>query len=392
MKNIISNLKNLHKASQKITSILDKDKLFNTICRQFAYIAHSKYVLFFSFENYQWNLLTTNAIKNKKTEDALRKVSNILIPEIEKTKKEIIINDTADNKKIKSLFEKDNFPGFIKNIFALPVFAQKNLTGVIISINNKLNEIDAKTNYYLFETLSNQISIALKNIFMIEKEIKDKELSTIGKMAYTILHDINNPLTTIRSCADLMRMEGNKEMQRYAEHISSEFNRIMDMISDLTEFIKKGSSRLNLSPQKLSSIIRDYCRKEKKVFLENKIRMELKLNYNESIRVDKNKIIRIFQNLLSNSKDAMARNGKITITTQKNGNFVEIVVSDTGRGMNKKTKENIFEPFYTNKRKSGLGLGMYIVKQLIQQHNGTIEVESAVRKGTTFTIKLPLDL
>ncbi len=227
---------------------------------------------------------------------------------------------------------------------------------------------------------------------MIEKEIKDKELSTIGKMAYTILHDINNPLTIIKNCTDLMRMEGDKEMLGYAGRISSEFDRIMDMISDLVEFIKKGSSRLNLSPQKLSNIIRDYCKKEKKVFLENKIRIELKLNYNESIRVDKNKIIRIFQNLLNNSKDAVARNGKITITTQKNDNFAEIIVSDTGKGMNKKTKENIFEPFFTGKRKSGLGLGMYIVKQLIQQHNGTIEVESAVRKGTTFTIKLPLNL
>ena len=393
LKNIISDLKKLHKASQKLTSILDRDKLFKEIYKQYSNITHSRYVLFFPFDNNQWNLINANAIKNKEIKDALIKVSNILISEIEKTKKEIIINDPVNDKRIKSLFKKDSLGKFIKNIFAIPLIVHENLAGVIIIVNNKEGKIDSNSNYYLFETLSNQISIVLKNISMIEEKIKDKELSTIGEMTYTIIHDINNPLTIIKSCAELIKMEGNKEMQEYAEGILSEFDRLMVMIAELVEFIKKGSSKLNLSKHKLSSIITDHCRRIRKSFSDKNIGIDLKLDYSGFLTIDKNKFLRILQNLLCNARNAVGENGKITILTKENDNFAEIIVNDTGKGMSKKTKESIFEPFFTKRQKTGLGLGlgMYIVKQLVSQHNGTIEIDSRINKGTTFTIKLPLN-
>ena len=164
----------------------------------------------------------------------------------------------------------------------------------------------------------------------------------------------------------------------------------MDMLDELIIFMKKGSEKLNLSGQKLSNIITDHCKKTGKEFLKNKIMINLRLSYNGSIMIDKNKFIRVLQNLLNNAIDAIKKNGKIIITTKKNNNYVNIQISDTGKGMNKETEEKIFEPFFSGKKKRGFGLGMYIAKQIVSQHNGIIKIVSTTNKGTTFSIKLPL--
>jgi signal transduction histidine kinase len=97
----------------------------------------------------------------------------------------------------------------------------------------------------------------------------------------------------------------------------------------------------------------------------------------------------VFYNIASNARDAMPQGGSLTVTTIEENDCVRIDFTDTGTGMPEEVKKRIFEPFMTYGKKHGTGLGMSIVKKVIDDHNGKIEINSVMGKGTTITIYLP---
>jgi signal transduction histidine kinase len=100
----------------------------------------------------------------------------------------------------------------------------------------------------------------------------------------------------------------------------------------------------------------------------------------------------VFINLIINAAEAMNGNGRLTLTTwlEADGEFVEVIFSDTGHGITEQDMERIFDPFFTTKEAGyGTGLGLAISYGIIKEHEGTIEVESEVGKGATFTVRLP---
>jgi signal transduction histidine kinase len=115
------------------------------------------------------------------------------------------------------------------------------------------------------------------------------------------------------------------------------------------------------------------------------------------IKGDSGKIEQVILNLIMNAKDAMPEGGRITITTRnvvppeaRIGEYISITIADTGIGMEQELIEHIFDPFFTTKGSKGTGLGLKIVKQIIEDHGGWIEVFSELNKGTTFKIFLPV--
>jgi signal transduction histidine kinase len=108
-------------------------------------------------------------------------------------------------------------------------------------------------------------------------------------------------------------------------------------------------------------------------------------------KADPMQLQQVFMNILINAADAMRDGGTLTVRTgfEVSEEAIEITISDTGKGMDREQMENIFQPFFTTKPK-GTGLGLPITKRLIEQHGGSLRVESAVGKGTTFTITLPV--
>jgi signal transduction histidine kinase len=107
------------------------------------------------------------------------------------------------------------------------------------------------------------------------------------------------------------------------------------------------------------------------------------------IRVDKKEMERVFLNLALNALAAMPQGGNLTISTRVITESVEIRVRDSGCGIPKKYQDRIFDPFFTIKEQ-GTGLGLSISHRIIEEHKGTMDVESKVGKGTTFTIRLPI--
>ena len=107
--------------------------------------------------------------------------------------------------------------------------------------------------------------------------------------------------------------------------------------------------------------------------------------------IDRNQIVQIFLNLLTNSVQSMEKGGRLTLSTRQRDGWVEIHFQDSGKGISEENLSRIFDPFFTTKE-NGTGLGLSISKRIIEDHGGNISIESQVHQGTWVTIQLPARL
>jgi signal transduction histidine kinase len=219
-----------------------------------------------------------------------------------------------------------------------------------------------------------------------------EKLISIGRLSAGVAHEINNPLTTILTTAMLIQEDLEKTDPLYGEleTISKETIRCREIVTSLLDFARQGSPEKK--PYNLNAIVRESILLTKKQAAFSDIQISQILDQAiPQIRVDKGQIEQAMINLLINAVEATAPGGSIKVVTrfEPNHNAAEIEISDTGIGMDEKTISRIFDPFYTNKE-TGTGLGLAITLGIIEQHEGSIRVQSHPGEGTTFTIRLPL--
>lgn len=240
------------------------------------------------------------------------------------------------------------------------------------------------------EKRNNQLINAYKTLKKTQEDlIKAEKLSVIGKFASLIIHDIKNPMTNIRAYAELCKMAQPEDtkIDKATQIIIKEVDRLVNMTSELLEFAR-GEMSLNMTPVNINSFITtmiDLIQEDMRI---KKIRVTLKDNDDVMAMIDSEKMKRVFFNLVTNAADAIETNGTIEISIKPLENTVQLIFADNGCGMSEETVSNIFEPFYTKKTK-GTGLGMAIVKGIVENHNGTIKVKSKEGKGSVFYITLP---
>jgi len=119
------------------------------------------------------------------------------------------------------------------------------------------------------------------------------------------------------------------------------------------------------------------------------IKLERNLTFKGLVKLDTDKVVRVFYNIASNAADAMPNGGTLTVTTEDAGGMVRVDFKDTGTGMPEEVKRRIFEPFVTYGKKHGTGLGMAIVKKVMDDHKGKIDIETELGKGTTMRLYFP---
>ena len=118
------------------------------------------------------------------------------------------------------------------------------------------------------------------------------------------------------------------------------------------------------------------------------VEVETSFEGEQLAKADPDMILRAFLNLISNGVDAMPKGGVLNVETKANDSDIEISIRDTGKGIPEENMEKLFTPLFSTKAK-GVGLGLYITKNLVEAHNGTIDVKTVEGEGTTFTITLP---
>ena len=225
--------------------------------------------------------------------------------------------------------------------------------------------------------------------------VRSEKLASLGELVAGIAHEINNPLTGIMVFSSLTLDNPNlpADFRSDIETIYRESQRCAGIVQGLLEFSRETTPEKN--PESLNIILEKTLR-----LLENQagfhdIDIRRYFDHNlPTILVDANQLNQVFINILINAAQAMPDGGKLELTTglDKSGNQLFVRVRDTGCGIPEENLKRIFDPFYTTKESGGTGLGLSVSYGIVENHGGTIEVESRVGEGTTFVVLLPREV
>ena len=231
-----------------------------------------------------------------------------------------------------------------------------------------------------------------------QRLVQSERLSALGTMASGIAHDFNNLLSVILGFGDLLLRDlpqEDKETRRSLETMLTAAEDGVKIVSRLREFQRPPSSEETHTPIDLNKLI------DQTVHLTRprwdtqaaargvQVRVELECENVPLVSGLSAELREVLTNLIFNAVDAMPGGGTITIRTARREAEVLLQVSDTGAGMTEEIRQRCLEPFFTTKGDHGTGLGLAMVYGVIQRHNGTLDLESELGRGTTFSITLP---
>lgn len=306
------------------------------------------------------------------------------------------------------------------------VFPLKNDSGnlfiMISDIRPPVQDEKKKLIRLLIETCSEVIGSVRKQA----QYLRNERIAAIGQIAAEIIHEVSNPLSAIAGAAHLTDREGKRfqdyfeaynkgmngpepdggmkhwlenlekdydpetccrKMMKYLVMIQNSAERIQGMMNNIRGFASATDS-LDFKPRDIGEALEETLNLTR-VASKHNLSVHKKWTPPLMALCDINSLKQVFLNLVLNAVQAMGhKGGELWITGKKADNRVAISIMNTGPGIPEETKEKIFEPFFTTKAE-GTGLGLSIVKRIIENHNGTIELESAPGQGVTFHITIP---
>ncbi|MFB3917510.1 MAG: PAS domain S-box protein [Terriglobales bacterium] len=241
---------------------------------------------------------------------------------------------------------------------------------------------------------------------VLEKQFwQAQKMEAIGRLAGGVAHDFNNFLMIIGSYAELIATAAHADEKtlRYVESIQRAASKAASVTRQLLAFSRKQVFEIEVL--NLNNVLTDFVKILPRLLGEN---ITVSTSFDPQlgqVRIDRGQMEQVIMNLAVNSRDAMPKGGRFTIETanaevdksyvsrhpaMRPGNYVLLAVSDTGTGMDAKTKSQLFEPFFTTKERGrGTGLGLAAVYGIVKQSGGFIWVYSELGRGTTFKIHLP---
>jgi PAS domain S-box-containing protein len=227
----------------------------------------------------------------------------------------------------------------------------------------------------------------LKN--MQEKLVNAERLASIGELAGMVGHDLRNPLTGITNAAYYLRKRSasimNDKEREMLKTIERCVERSNNIINELLEYSKE--IRLDLVETNPKSLMEDAL---SQIVVPASVEIADQTQVQPMLKIDKEKMARVFINIIKNAFDAMPNGGRLIIKSEIAENNVVFSFKDTGTGMTKEVMSKIWTPLFTTKA-AGMGFGLSICKRVVEAHGGKISAESTVGKGTTFTLIIPIE-
>jgi signal transduction histidine kinase len=307
----------------------------------------------------------------------------------------------------------------IRSVLAAPMIAKEELIGAIYVDTRLSSRLFGETDLALLVGMANQAAVAIQLARLYEdlqarnrelqealrelqetqdELIRAERLSVVGRMAASIIHDLKNPMTTIKGYASLLgRKDLSPEMrQRFSNTITRSVDAFVEMTQEILDYARGGGS-LQPAQVPVGPFINDLCDFIERDFQEKGLTLQRQLEYTGPLRMDETKMRRALYNIAINARDVMEAGGSLTITTRdcpersdrSTDHLVEFRLSDTGPGIPEEISDSLFEPFVTFGKPAGTGLGLAIAKKTVEDHGGTISVESEPGQGATFIIRVP---
>lgn len=275
-----------------------------------------------------------------------------------------------------------------RSILGVPLKTKDEVIGVLEVLNKKDNQPFTEEDVKVLETLAAQAAVAIENARLFQQ----------SDLITDLVHELRTPLTSIIGYTQLLlKQKLDPTLTRqFLETINRESSRLNSLINDFLDLVRLelGKVRLNKKPVFLRRLIDEAIAAMRPQAEARKIKLKVQVPMTlPFIMADEDRLMQVLLNLLSNAIKYNKDGGLVEVKAERKDNEISVSVRDTGIGIPPEVLPHIFEKFYRGPSEevaTGSGLGLSIVKQIVEAHGGKISVESTPGEGSTFTFTLPL--
>ncbi|HEM49581.1 MAG TPA: GAF domain-containing protein [Caldithrix sp.] len=390
------NIEDLSRIYNYIHSAMDVDSLLNVVNEQVPKSLDAEYCCIGLYDNITQEVYYYKGCFEKRNQD---------VTFLRAKKGTGIIGWVADNRIGVRIKDAHSDPRFVKevdeqggivahSILAVPMISRNNLIGVLIAINQKIEDNFSEDHQKLLNIFAGLTATHVDNIRLADENINQMHLTDLGHSIASSAHGLKNILNNMDGGSFIVeRGVATKNMDNVNKGwdiLKRNSQRIRDIVLDMLLFSRPRKPEYN--PTDVNKICQDLFELLNENAKSRNIKIELDLDEQlQRVCIDPKGIYRCILNLVSNAIDACSKSGGIVKISTRclNNKALEIKVSDNGSGISKENIKHIFDVFYTTKGSLGTGLGLPVTQKIIAEHRGKIDVTSRIRHGTTFTITIP---
>ena len=287
----------------------------------------------------------------------------------------------------------------MKSALVVPMSSRDRVLGALLFVMAESGRVLSPADLELAEALAARAAAAIDNSRLFRQVqqqleerarteaalVKTERLATAGRLAATLAHEINNPLEAVTNLIYLARSAPAGEARRYLQMVEEELSRIAHITKMTLGFYRDSGAP---TPVDIAELVREVLALYEAKLHAKEIRVHTELEYPQQVFGSKGELRQVIANLVANAIDVLPSGGALSVTAADSAGSVQLRVSDNGHGIPAENLTRIFEPFFTTKAELGTGLGLWVSRQIVEKHGGTISVESTPA-GTCFSICLP---
>ncbi|MDQ3232172.1 MAG: ATP-binding protein [Pseudobdellovibrionaceae bacterium] len=346
-------------------------------------------------ENKTWDAYAAQVEEGRKVSHWTRaELDSIYLKNLLKEGKAVIVNSLQrGDTYLDQISEQVDTP--LTNLLAIPI--HQSMDPHKTNVSQGILEVFNKPSGFLYEDLAfmqiigAQIFSLIMRKQLIEEKKRSENLAAIGQVASTIIHDLENPISAIIGCAELLGSRdqmAEHQVERVCTIIRNQANRCITMVEELLS-VARGERKFRFEILPLNEVLHEVEFMLQAETERHKVTLKTSFNYAGKVRVDKAKLMRVIFNLTNNALEILKADGHISIESHPvDQDWLEISIADSGPGIPPELAKTLFQPFATFGKSKGTGLGLYIAREIIHDHGGSITLDKEYKGGARFVIRL----
>lgn len=385
----IDRLKSLRSAGESINSTLDLDQLLTTILKEGIRHTDADKGTIYLVDG-ETNELISRVLDGEVVKEIRLPIGSGIAGHVAETGEVVNLADAYEDDRFNPAVDKETGYRTISMLTMPMRDPERRIVGVIQLLNKDDGGVFNRGDEEFIRAMGVQASIAIEKARLAESMVRNESMATVGRLAAGIIHDFKNPMAIIRGYAQLLEQPmDDADRKNYLRIIIAQVDRLVGMSQEVLDF-SRGETRVEPTETLIGPFVEDLCRTIEEDYKEQGIEVELYLPKGQiEASFDSDRLSRVFYNLVGNARDAMPDGGTLTVEVRAGQENWTLTVQDTGIGIPEERMALIFSPFMTFGKPHGTGLGLAIAKKVVEDHGGSIDVNSELNQGTIFTLTFP---